>query len=374
MTRRPSAPALFLRLTALAVVGLVATDWRSPTRAAGPASQPTTQPAAASSPLPRGPVLTGEDGQPIKGVRLAKAEVSAVVDGPLAEASMLLTFANDQPRVLGGELVFPLPEGATITGYALDVNGVMVGGVAVEKQRARIIYEQELHKRVDPGLVEHVAGNAFRTRLYPVPPNGTRRVKVQYLPTIDLAGDKGDQPGKASLTLPVAWADVVDKVNVRVEVRGVAAAPVIAGAAGDQPGLKVEKAGAGYVVAGEVPTAALRDGLTVILPALPDRSVSVQKRQRLAASVDELEQQQADEKAGDPAKRFGRFEHYFVLTDVPQAARRKAAQLKSHRIGVAWDASLSRAGSDHARELKVLQALLGRFGNPAVDVVVVRND
>src|SRR4051812_39452897 len=126
--RVPRLAAAVLLLAAMSALMFVAHD--PVTRAAAP---PPTQPAAAApSPLPRGPVLTGEDGQPVKGVRLAKAEVSAVVDGPLAEASMLLTFANDQPRVLGGELVFPLPEGATVTGYGLDVNGTMVDGVAVE--------------------------------------------------------------------------------------------------------------------------------------------------------------------------------------------------------------------------------------------------
>ena len=83
--------------------------------------------------------------------------------------------------MLGGELVFPLPEGATVTGYGLEVNGVMVDGVAVEKQQARVIYEKEMHKGVDPGLVEQAAGNAFRTRLYPVPASGARSIKVQYV-------------------------------------------------------------------------------------------------------------------------------------------------------------------------------------------------
>ena len=210
---------LIAPLLLLPAIALVWTAQDSPARAAAPVPAPVDQPAAEqpapkAAALPKGPVLTGEDGQPIKGVRLAKAEVKAVIDGPLAQTVMTLTFANDLPRVLGGELVFPLPEGATVSGYGLDVNGTIVDGVAVEKQRARIIYEQELHKRVDPGLVEHVAGNAFRTRLYPVPANGTRTVRVQYETAL---GTDADQAGKASLTLPVGWADVVDKVAVRVE-------------------------------------------------------------------------------------------------------------------------------------------------------------
>src|SRR4051794_3284631 len=368
--RKLIAPLMLL--PALALV------WRaqdSPTRAAAPAT-PADQPAAnqpaanKAAPLPNGPVLTGEDGQPIKGVRLAKADVKAIIDGPLAQTVMTLTFANDLPRVLGGELVFPLPEGATVSGYGLDIKGVMVDGVAVEKQRARIIYEQELHKSVDPGLVEHVAGNAFRTRLYPVPASGTRTVRVRYETAL---GTDADQAGKASLTLPVGWADVVDKVSVRVELRHPTGDPVIAGAAGDQPGLKRQRNDHAAIIEGTVPTAAFGQGFTVVLPPLPKQSVSVERRLKAPATLDELEEQEKRDRQ-DAAKAVEQFEHFFVLTDTPEPGARKAAQLKQNRVGVVWDASLSRANGDHARELKLLEQMLAKLGHPTVDIVVLRND
>ena len=107
-------------------------------------AQTVPQPTPAAR-LLRGPVLTEEDGTLVKGVHLAKADLRAVIHGTLAQATMTLTFANTEGRILGGELVFPLPEGATVTGYGLEINGAMVDGVAVERQQARVIYEQELH-------------------------------------------------------------------------------------------------------------------------------------------------------------------------------------------------------------------------------------
>ena len=32
-----------------------------------------------------------------------------------------MTFYDPQPRAMAGDLLFPLPEGATINGYALDI-------------------------------------------------------------------------------------------------------------------------------------------------------------------------------------------------------------------------------------------------------------
>ncbi len=54
-----------------------------------------------------------------------------------------------------------------MAGYALDIGGRMVDGVGVTKEKARVVLETEMRRRVDPGLVEHVRGNVFRTRIFP---------------------------------------------------------------------------------------------------------------------------------------------------------------------------------------------------------------
>ena len=149
--------------------------------------------------------------------------------------------------------------------------------------------------------------------------------------------------------------------------------PIIAGAAGDQPGLKRARNNQVAVIEGTVPTAAFGQGFTVVLPPLPKRSVSVERRLKAAATLDELEEQQKREQK-DAAKAVEQFEHFFVLTDTPEPGARKAAQLKQNRIGIVWDASLSRANGDHARELKLLEQMLAKLGHPTVDIVVLRND
>ena len=84
--------------------------------------------------------------------------VNVVIRGLLAETTMTMVFRNPHNRVLAGELVFPLPAGATVSGYGIDVGGQLVEGVVVEKHQARIVFEKEVRREVviDPGLVEHV--------------------------------------------------------------------------------------------------------------------------------------------------------------------------------------------------------------------------
>lgn len=60
---------------------------------------------------------------------------------------------------------------------------------AVDATRA---YEHEASKKVDPALVEPVAPNSFRARVYPIPANGYMRILVAYEQTLPRIGDKLD--------------------------------------------------------------------------------------------------------------------------------------------------------------------------------------
>ncbi len=82
--------------------------------------------------------------------------------------------------------------------YGLDVpagSGVLVEGVCVEKQKARQVFESEVRRGIDPGLVEQTRGNSYRTRVHPIPPNGTRTVQITYVSDlVDVWLLGGDQP------------------------------------------------------------------------------------------------------------------------------------------------------------------------------------
>ena len=71
----------------------------------------------------------------------------------------------------------------------LDVDGAIVDGVVVEKEKARVTFEKEVRKGVDPGFVEMVTGNIFRTRIYPIEAGGTRTVRVIYQDQAQIEGN-----------------------------------------------------------------------------------------------------------------------------------------------------------------------------------------
>ena len=105
----------------------------------------------------------------------------------MRKVSASIVFTNPNQRVFEGELELPLPDRAAVCGYALEVNGTMVPGVVVGKEEARIAFENEKRQGVDPGIVEHVKGNVWRTRIYPLMPGVPRKAQIDYIVENDVA-------------------------------------------------------------------------------------------------------------------------------------------------------------------------------------------
>ena len=73
-----------------------------------------------------------------------------------------------------------------IKSIIFDINGVLIESVAVAKEKARVVYEKIVRQNIDPGLIEWTQGNNFKTRVFPIPAQGSRTIKVSYVsPLLD---------------------------------------------------------------------------------------------------------------------------------------------------------------------------------------------
>ena len=116
-----------------------------------------------------------------KPVAVEKTEVVVSENVFFKRVKATFTFLNPNQRTMAGEFEFPIPSGAFVCGYALEVNGEMVPGVVCEKEKARVAFENEVRKGVDPGIVEQVKGNIWKTRIFPLNPNTPRKAEVEYI-------------------------------------------------------------------------------------------------------------------------------------------------------------------------------------------------
>ncbi len=143
---------------------------------------------SAAAQVPQPPRIWIPPQADLKPIVLDTVAIEITMHGFLARTRIDMTFENPNARVLEGEFVFPLGPGQTVSGYALDVDGAMREGVVVAKETARVAFEETTRVRIDPGLAELTQGNVFRTRLYPIPAKGKRRIALEFEQVMDDAG------------------------------------------------------------------------------------------------------------------------------------------------------------------------------------------
>ena len=132
-----------------------------------------------------------------RSVRMTELMVTAEVNGRIVTTTYDMIFESNSSRTLEGELEFPLGDGQTVSGYALDVDGKMREGVVVDKAKARKTFENIVRRGIDPGLVEKTKGNNFKTRVYPLTKGHPRHVRITYNQEIRVS------EGKQTYSLPL---------------------------------------------------------------------------------------------------------------------------------------------------------------------------
>ena len=277
-------------------------------------------------PLP--PVMVKLSDQSLLPIEISEAEITANINGVIAQTEMTLKFFNPNHQILEGELSFPLPPEAFVSGYALDVNGQMVDGVIVEKTKARVVFEEITRQGIDPGLAEQSAGNTFKTRLYPLPANGTRTIKIRYIAPVVITDEAAGR--MAYYVQPLRFPDKLNHFRLTLNVASAQKPPVVQ--AGSLANMEFKNWQTIYTASTELKDIALTEDLYVALMTRPEESLALQKA------------------------RKDNFFLYHKILNINELDK-NITKLSTTPV-VLWDASLSREKSEHDREIDFLKTVL----------------
>jgi Vault protein inter-alpha-trypsin domain/Uncharacterized protein conserved in bacteria (DUF2135) len=278
------------------------------------------------------------DGATADQVFLQKLEVNVVIDGALATTTWTMTFKNTTKRILEGELNFPLPQGTTVSKYALDINGVMRDAVPVEKEKATEVFESTERRRIDPGLLEKVDGNSFRTRIYPINANGARTVRIGYEQELSWEG-----LADLRYRLPLAFTRPLEEFNINISVPGPA----------HQPRFDENTDNALVFNEWKEVWSASRKWTNYTA----DQPIAIRIPQPPGGGALLMQQ------VGN---------HYFYSASIFPRQERTEKPLP-HHITLLWDVSLSGLKRDRKKEFDLLDAYFSKIGNVDVDVVPFSN-
>ena len=121
--------------------------------------------------------LTASDGT---GLRLISMNARAVVAEPLAFTTLHLTFENPSDRTIEGHFTIDLPASSAVSRFAMKIEDHWQEGEVVERQAARVAFEDFLHRKQDPALLENQSGNRFSARVFPIPARGKKELIIAY--------------------------------------------------------------------------------------------------------------------------------------------------------------------------------------------------
>jgi Ca-activated chloride channel family protein len=125
-------------------------------------------------------------------------------------------FYNPNATRLEGTFVFPVPKGAHINKFTMEIDGKQVEAELLPADKARRIYEDIVRKLKDPALLEYAGRDVFKVRIFPIEPNSKKRITLSYTELL-----KADN-GLVSYVLPLNTekfsAKPIRNVSVKVDL------------------------------------------------------------------------------------------------------------------------------------------------------------
>lgn len=151
-------------------------------------------------------------------LEVAYHHVDVQIDDMVATTHVDQAFYNPTGRRLEGTYIFPLPAGATVDRFAMDIDGHMTEAELLDATRARATYEEIVRKYRDPALLEYVGRGAMRVRVFPIEPNSTKHIQITY--TQALKPDSGVMEYMYPLNTEKFSAKPLKDVSIRVQLKG----------------------------------------------------------------------------------------------------------------------------------------------------------
>jgi len=271
-------------------------------------------------------------------VKLSVMDIDVQITGNIATTVMKMTFHNSSNKVLEGELTFPMPEGVSISRYSLDINGKMREAVPVEKAKATEVFESIERRRIDPGLLEKVEGNNFRTRIYPIPANGSRTIIVGYEEELNFNNGHA-----LRYHLPLDYNQPIEKFSLKTTVFESILKPEL----GEQPDGSFDLKANGNTYTAEINRKDYqpKKGLTINLPKRND--------------LPEVQMQKAS--SG----------YYFLVNVFPKLKSRPRQW--ANQMGLIWDTSLSGLQRNTKKEIELLGLIISQKQNLTIHLGLLNN-
>lgn len=121
---------------------------------------------------------------------------------------------NSSSRPAEAVLLLPVPDGAAVHSFSFEGAAREPTARVLPRDEARRTYDSIVAKIKDPALLEFAGWNLIRSSVFPVPANGTQRVRLAYDHVLTAEHGRVDYvlPRSESLAVEVPW-------SIRADIR-----------------------------------------------------------------------------------------------------------------------------------------------------------
>ena len=154
---------------------------------------------------------------PFAPLEVSSHHVDVKIDGQVAVTSIDQEFYNPNDQRLEGIYMFPVPKGAHIDKFSMEIGGKMVDAELLRADKARQIYEDITRKMRDPALLEYAGRDLFKVRIFPIEPRSRKPIRISY--TELLRSDAGTMNYSYPLSTEKFSAQPIKNLSVKVEVK-----------------------------------------------------------------------------------------------------------------------------------------------------------
>jgi Ca-activated chloride channel homolog len=149
-------------------------------------------------------------------LELNEVKVHTRITDQVALTSVDQKFYNPNSTRLEGTFVFPVPKGAHLDRFSMEIDGKQVEAELLSANKARAIYEDIVRKAKDPALLEYAGRDIFKVRIFPIEPHSNKRIKISY--TQLLNSDNGLVSYSLPLNTEKYSSKPVKEMSVKVDL------------------------------------------------------------------------------------------------------------------------------------------------------------
>ncbi|MFH2039839.1 MAG: VIT domain-containing protein [Chloroflexota bacterium] len=142
--------------------------------------------------------------------------VTVTIKDQIAVTRVDQVFYNPNDWQVEGTYVFPIPQDAVVSNFVLWINAKPVDGQVLDATQARLKYEEIVTNLRDPALLEYVGRGAVQAHIFPIPPQGERRIELEYSQV--LTADNGLIKYSYPLNTEKFSVWPLDSVTIKVDI------------------------------------------------------------------------------------------------------------------------------------------------------------